>query len=301
MSEVVYLKYHPTGAGKWIYEGYARAWASLGYEVVFFNDINQVEKNAKFIMTTEADLIKGFDVISSAEKSFLFVQPFSFPDHWGNHPNWITSVNKDVVERTNTIETIKKWTFVNNVESDDYKPWCNVNYLPLAFDSLGYQLPNLDFKKDFDVCFVGGWANNGYDEKRARIINHLELIQKSGIRCGFFINSGLTHEQENYVICSSKVALNIHDEYQVKLGLDLNERTFKSLAMSGILVSDNVREMKNLFSHIKVSNNPMEMLSIIEKYLTVPEEELMIERKINRDTILKEHTYIKRVERLLQL
>ncbi len=301
MNGVVYLKYHPSGAGKWIYEGYARAWMSLGFDVIFFSDINQIRKNAKFIMTTEADLSKGFDILSSVEKSFIFIQPFKFPSPWGNHPNWTTSVNKELAERTNTIDTIKKWTFVNNVESNDYKPWKNINYLPLAFDSLGYQLPKLNFQKEFDVCFVGGWANNGYDEKRVRIISHLNLIQESGIRCGFFINSGLTHEQENYVICSSKIALNIHDEYQIKLGLDLNERTFKSLAMSGILVSDNVGEMKNLFSHVKVSNSPNEMMNIIEKYLSTPEEELLLERKDNRDMILKEHTYIKRVERLLQL
>ncbi len=301
MKDAVYIKHHPHSAGKWIYEGYARAWLSLGFKVIFFNDILQVGKDAKFVMTTEADLGCGFEVLKNVEKSFVFVQPFKFAKPWGDHPNWVTSINHELAAKINELQNIKKWTFVNNVMSEDYKPWENVHYAPLAFDSLGYHLPDLDFEKKFDVCFVGGWADNGFNEKQKRIVDHLGLLEQSGIRCGFFVNSGLTHEQENIVICSSRVALNIHDEYQVRLGLDLNERTFKSLAMTGILVSDDVKEMKIMFPHVKTSSTPTEMLETVKNYLEFSDESLFNERLTNRNLILENHTYVNRVKELMNL
>ncbi len=301
MNNTVYIKHHPHSAGKWIYEGFARAWMSLGFEVLFFNDISQIKSDARFIMTTESDIERDMDVLGSVEKSFVFVQPFKFPEPWGRHPNWVTSVRRETAEKSNLLSSIKKWTFVNDVQNENYKPWTDVHYVPLAFDSLGYQLPDFNIEKKFDVCFVGGWADNGFNEKQKRIIDYLGPIQQSGIRCGFFINSGLTHEQENFVICSSRVAINVHDEYQVKLGLDLNERTFKSLAMNGVLVSDSVFEMKNLFPDVKISNSPEEMLKIVNGYLEIDENELKNERSRNRNMILENHTYVKRVERMMKL
>lgn len=301
MNNTVYIKHHPHSAGKWIYEGFARAWISLGFEVSFFNDISQIKSDARFIMTTESDVERDIDVLGSVEKSFVFVQPFKFPEPWGRHPNWITSVKRETAEKSNSIASIKKWTFVNDTKNLNYRPWEDVHYIPLAFDSVGYQLPDFNIEKKFDVCFVGGWANNGFNEKQKRIIDHLSLVQQSGIRCGFFVNSGLTHEQENFVICSSRVALNIHDEYQVKLGLDLNERTFKSLALSGILASDNVSEMKNIFPGVKLASRPNEMLDIINHYLSFSEEDLLSERMRNRVDILENHTYVQRVKRMMQL
>lgn len=301
MNDAVYIKHHPHGAGKWIYEGFARAWKSLGFNVLSFSDILQIKSGARFIMTTESDIERGTEVLKDFEKSFVFVQPFKFPEPWGRHPNWITSVSREIAEISNSIPSIKKWTFVNDVHNESYKPWNDVCYVPLAFDSLSYQLPDFSIEKKFDVCFVGGWADNGFNEKQKRIIDYLGPIQQSGIRCGFFINSGLTHNQENFVICSSRVALNIHDEYQAKLGLDLNERTFKSLAMAGILVSDSVSEMKNLFPHVKISNDPEEMLSNINRYLNLNKSDIANERFENRKMILENHTYLNRVERMIQL
>jgi hypothetical protein len=301
MNNVVYIKHHPHSAGKWIYEGFARAWKSLGFNVLFFSDISQIKSNARFIMTTESDIENGIDILSGVEKSFVFVQPFKFPEPWGHHPNWITSVSQESAKRSSLIPSIKKWTFVNDVYNESYKSWGDVHYVPLAFDSLGYQLPDFNIEKKFDVCFVGGWADNGFNEKQKRIIDYLGPIQQSGIRCGFFINSGLTHDQENFVICSSRVALNIHDEYQAKLGMDLNERTFKSLAMAGILVSDSVSEIKNLLPCVKISNDPVEMLSNINLYLDLNESDLANERFKNRKMILDNHTYVNRVERMIQL
>jgi hypothetical protein len=301
MKNVTYIKHHPHSAGKWIYEGYARAWEFLGFNVKFFNELSEIKNDASYVMTTESDILNDTGVLSDVEKSFVFVQPFTFPQPWGSHPNWVTSVSHECAEKTNSKKSIKKWTFVNGVHGENYKPWNEVSYFPLAFDSIGYQLPDFDIKKEFDVCFIGGWANNGFNEKQKRIIDYLSLIQRSNLKCGFFVNSGLNHNEENFVLCSSKIALNIHDEYQVQLGLDLNERTYKSLATSGILVSDNVKEMENIFPHIKLANNPEEMMDLINQYMKIDDDDLISEKIMNRNEILKNHTYIKRVERMLQI
>lgn len=301
MKNTVYIKNHRTGAGRWIYGGYIRAWKQMGYEVKLFDDIFFIGNDAKFIMTTEVDLNNGLQIIKNVERAFVFVQPFRFPNPWGMHPNWKTSIKEDDAVMINQISSIKKWTFVNNVTSTDYKPWDDIHYIPLAFDDIGYTLFDIEIEKQFDVCFVGGWADNGYNEKQIRIREYLEKIQRSKLRCGFFVNAGLTHEQENFVISSTKIAINIHDEYQVRLGYDLNERTFKSLALSGILVSDSVKEMENLFSKIKTAKTPGEMLDFINFYMNANNDELLLERMKNRRNILDNHTYTKRIEEFLKL
>ena len=36
----IYIQDHASHAGKWIYTGYAHAWAYLDYEVKFINDLS---------------------------------------------------------------------------------------------------------------------------------------------------------------------------------------------------------------------------------------------------------------------
>jgi hypothetical protein len=301
VSDVISIKAHRFGAGSWIYLGFARAWDSLGFDVRFFDDINDVDDRSKFIMTTESDLIEGFNKISSADKSFVFVQPTTFPDPWGRHPNWVSAVDHQTIEAVRRIPSIKPWTFVNNTQDESYQSWGNVNYLPLAFDSLGYKITDQTLDYNFDVCFVGGWADNGFNEKRKRIIEFLEKLQDSGLKCGFFVNSGITHEQENFILNTSRVAINIHDEYQVRLGLDVNERTFKSLALTGLMTSDNVKEMKHLFPEVKLSNSPDQMLESVREYLSLNDQDIELIKSRNRSMIINEHTYISRVKEMISL
>jgi hypothetical protein len=301
MKDIVSIKNHRFGAGRWIYLGFARAWRSLGFDVQFFDDINDINDKSKFIMTTESDLSRGLERLGVAEKSFIFVQPTKFPDPWGRHPNWVSAVDLQVMEKVRNISSMKLWTFVNNTDDESYRPWGSVSYIPLAFDSLGYQMKNKISDYEFDVCFVGGWADNGFDEKRRRIITFLSAIQDSGLKCGFFVNSGITHEEENFVLCSSKIAINIHDEYQVRLGLDVNERTFKSLALTGLMVSDDVREMRNLFPGVKLSESPIHMLENVQEHLALNEDDRNLIKSNNMSMILNDHTYINRVKEMIKL
>ncbi len=298
----VYIKNHPTHAGKWIYEGYKRAWLALGYDVEYFNKLDDINnKDEYYIMATDYDVKNdsSYSSISNSVKSFIFAQPNSFPSPWGNHPNFISNASDQVIDLINQTDNALLWTF-----SDDtryHKKWKTVHTVPLAFDSIGY-VPKKDEKySQYDVCFVGGWANNGFDEKRKIMIEIFSKFMDSGLKCGFFINKGLTHEQECDLLHNSKTALNIHDAYQRTLGYDTNERTFKSLGLNGILVSDTIAQLNNLFPSVPTSLNSNELVESVKGILSLTNEEVRGIKEGNKKNIAENHTYVKRVEQFLEL
>ena len=106
------------------------------------------------------------------------------------------------------------------------------------------------------------------------MIDIFSEFMNSGLNCGFFVGKNLTHEQECKVLHNSKVTLNIHDAYQRTLGLDTNERTFKSLGLNGCLVSDTVGQLSRLFPDLNTSLTGSDLVQIANTYLSLPETEL---------------------------
>ena len=132
----------------------------------------------------------------------------------------------------------------------------------------------------------------------------IEIFSKfmdSGLKCGFFINKGLTHEQECDLLRNSKISLNIHDAYQRTLGYDTNERTFKSLGLNGVLVSDTVAQLNNLFPDVPTSLDANALVKIAKELLSLTENEIRGIKESNKQDIADNHTYIKRVEQFLKL
>ena len=252
-------------------------------------------------MSIDGD-IKGnaaFDVVKNSQKTFLYVQPNWFPEPWGLHPNFQCHCPNESIEVLNKMNNVFLWSFCGPSKYHD--KWKDVATIPLAFDSNSY-VPVVDDNIKFDVCFVGGWANNGFDEKRKIMLEYFKNFKGSGLKCGFFINKGLTHEQENVILYNSKVAINIHDNYQRVLGLDTNERTFKSLGTNGIWVSDNIEQIKKLNIGATLTDNPKDMIDAVKHYVfdVTPEERLEM-KESQRKEIIREHTYIERVKSLLEL
>ena len=158
----------------------------------------------------------------------------------------------------------------------------------MAYDSISYKsVENKNY--EYDICYIGGWANNGFDEKRKIMIEIFREFKGSGLKCGFFINKNLTHEQENLILCNSKVSLNIHDAYQRSLGFDTNERTFKSLGLNGILISDEVDQLKRIFPEIKISNNPTELVDLTKEYISLTDKKRNDIKEYNKQNILENH------------
>ena len=298
----VYIKNHPAHAGKWIYEGYKRAWMALGYDVKYFSNLSEItDKSDYYIMATDYDIKNdsSYSSIENSTKSFIFAQPNTFPEPWGKHPNFVSAASAQTIDLVNQTDNAILWTF-----SDDtryHKKWKTVHTVPLAFDSIGY-IPKKSKKySQYDICFVGGWANNGFDEKRKIMIEIFSKFMDSGLKCGFFINKGLTHEQECDLMYNSKIALNIHDAYQRTLGYDTNERTFKSLGLNGILVSDTIAQLNNLFPNVPTSLDSNVLVKNTKEILSLTESEIRGIKENNKKDISDNHTYIKRVNQFLKL
>jgi len=319
----VYVRNHAFGAGRWIYRGYVNAWRSLGYEVVYYDKLLDIDDEDYYLMAVDGD-ISGYrfadpnqrnpehsmkfyqedvdpdrlEIMSKSKKTFLFVQPFYYLEPWGSHPNFITSISQKGIKQINSLDNVVKWTFVDTRMYDFYQEWGNdIETVHLAFDSFDYK-PVKDARYEFDVCYVGGWADNGYDEKRRIMTSHFAEIKNSGLKAGIFINQNISVQDEANLLHNSKVAINIHDRYQHVLGTDVNERTFKSLGLNGFLISDKVEVMKNIFPNVPLVETPQEMIQVIKKYGNQSLEDIKEE---NRKMILENHTYVNRVKQMLEI
>lgn len=298
----IFIKNHKQHAGKWIYKGYENAWLSYGYSVRFYDRIDEILEfqDEYSIMAIDSDIISdaAIKVLSHSKRAYLFVQPNRFPDPWGKHPNFISHCSDKNIELINNLENVYLWTFMS-VDKNFFYKWKDITTVPLAFDSYSYK-QIIDDKYSFDICFVGGWANNGFNEKKKIMLNFFGEIKKLKIKHGIFINKNLTHEQESKILYNSKIAINIHDAYQHTLGLDINERTFKSLGLNGFLINDNVRQIKTIFPeelyNIPIAKNPTIMKEMIEFYL---DKNLDDVKKCNREMVLQNHTYRERVREML--
>jgi len=299
----VFIKRHRTNAGKWIYEGYRAAWKRLGYSVHYYDNLAEISsfKECYYLMAIDGDIRDrlALSVVEKAQKTFLYVQPNWFPEPWGLHPNFQCHCPNESIEALNNMSNVFLWTFGDDTKYHD--KWKYVASIPLAFDSNNY-IPVIDDNIKFDVCFIGGWAYNGFNEKRGIMLKYFGEFKDSGLNCGFFINRGLTHEQENAILYNSKVSINIHDGNQRVLGLDTNERTFKSLGTNGILISDNIEQIKRLKLGAVLTSGPKEMVAAVRYYVfDATLEERLSMKESNRKEIIREHTYIKRAEALLGL
>tara|TARA_R110000824_G_scaffold109740_3_gene257546 strand:+ start:6957 stop:7853 length:897 start_codon:yes stop_codon:yes gene_type:complete len=298
---MIYIKRHTFGAGKWIYKGYKLAWEALGYETSYYSNLDEIEIEGSDceIMALDADINTGnLEKLKKAKRVYLYVQPNRFPLPWGSHPNFVSMASDDIIEKINELENVYLWSFGD--PGDNHFKWKKVHTIPLAYDSISYQVPPT---RDvmYDICYIGGWANNGFDEKRKILIKHFIRFKESGLKCGFFINRDLTHDQENNIISNSRLALNIHDAYQRELGLDTNERTFKALGLNGMLVSDNINQIARLFPDLEMSSDPDGLVDIAKKLLNLPADDLELRRASNIQVILENHCYAHRVKKLLSL
>jgi spore maturation protein CgeB len=298
----VYCVKYDAFAGKWIYDGYRSAWKELGYELAD-GDFPDSHDEKFMIMTTDSAVknLTHIDALAKSKKAFVFVQPNSFPKPWGTHPNFISATNDNIIDALNELPHVHYWTFAN-VTQEYYHKWKKpVHTIPLAFDSINYK-PTEDNKYNkYDISFVGGWANNGFDEKKKIIIDIFSKFMNSGLECGFFINKNLSHHQECQLLANSKMTLNIHDAYQRTLGLDTNERTFKSLGLNGLLISDTVGQLNSLFPEILTSLQSDDLVQHAKYILSLTAGERDVIKEENKQNILENHCYINRVKTLLNL
>ena len=298
----VYTPDIPEHAGHWIFKGYKNAWNKMDYEVIPYKKPIDIDTTSEYMMMIN-DTFLGTDPsylssVKKSKKAFIQAQPNNFPQPWGSHPNFVSLASDNLITTLNEMENVHLWSFAD--KGDFHPKWKEVHTVPLAYDSIDYA-PIKDQAAEYDICYVGGWANNGFDEKKKILIENFMHFKKSGLNCGFFINRGVSHQQELAILHNSKVCINIHDAYQRALGLDTNERTFKSLGLNGMMISDEVGQIHRLFPSVRTSNNPADLVEMTREIISLSEKEAADIKEENRQLIMKKHTYIKRVEQLLSL
>ena len=311
----IYILDVPEHAGYWIYKGYRKAWEKLGFDVEIIkigktlatsmlatNYMANIDFPEEYMIMYPDAMCQAegtLEAIAKSHKTFIYTQPNAFVYPWGQHPNFACGAPNKTIHALNDLENVHLWTFGDHT-ANHFK-WKKVHTVPLAFDSISYQPISDEKYSKYDISFVGGWADNGFNEKRKIMIEYFSEFMKSGLKCGFFVGKNLTHEQENLLLYNSKLTLNIHDAYQRILGTDTNERTFKGLGLNGTLVSDTVGQLNRIFPHLKTSIESKEVVQIAKDYLSLTEKELKNIKEENRQLVLENHCYTNRVQQLLEL
>jgi len=291
------------GAWIWVIKGYVSAWEAKGYEVARYDHLEEIDTSEEFDLMTYDIYIRNaacLEVVARARRSYVFVAPNHFPEPWGLHPNWTTPLKDDVIAAINQMDNVHLWCWTHSHRTPFYPKWKEITRVGMAFDSLNYS-PVKNSDLEFDVCYIGSWANNGLNEKKKIMLEHFGAIKKLNIRCGFFINKGigkLSIQDEANILYNSKLSINLHDNYQRILGLDHNERTYKSLGVNGFLISDKVAIVEEDFPEVEIAQTAAEMAFLIEKHLNT---DLSATKEENRNKILNNHTYLNRVDELLAL
>jgi hypothetical protein len=292
----IYIKRPVGGAWQWILKGYAHAWLYHKIKPVFFDNFEEIKTSDYHLMIMDSDINdESIKYVEKSFKSIIFTSAKNFPEPWGSHPNFTCVLNDETIYKLNSFKNVLKWTFC---DTDDryFSHWKNIKKIPLAFDSINYYQAKKTINYEYDVCFIGGHANNGFNEKIILLQSILNDFHDSGLKCAFSVGNNVSHDVENEILSKSKICLNIHDKYQRELGLDTNERTFKSLGINGMLISDSVADINNLFPDIYCSNSNKDLIEKCKHLLSQDLEE--IKNKIRVD-INKNHSYINRVNTMI--
>ncbi|VVB97191.1 Glycosyl transferases group 1 [uncultured archaeon] len=124
-------------------------------------------------------------------------------------------------------------------------------------------------------------------------ISYLSSIQKPKLHLG----------DEAKIYSSSKICINVHEEYQKKFGGDCNERTFKIPLCGGFEITDDVACIRKYFKagkEIIIAKDMEDWFEKIDFYMNAPDERSAI-IEAGRERVLKDHTYHNRSEQILSI
>jgi len=198
--------------------------------------------------------------------------------------------------------------------------------VPLAADSLALK-PVFDPRFEADISYVGTslpekrvffkdhvfplgrkYTLRIYGQDWSRIDRGLAWVQRAGQYFNIkplarLRKPRLQLEDEARIYASSRVSINVHEEYQRRFGGDCNERTFKIPFCGGFEVVDDVACLSRYFqrgTELAVATTPGEWVSMVEHYLRHPEERSAI-IEAGRQRVARDHTYHNRVAQLLSI
>ena len=124
-------------------------------------------------------------------------------------------------------------------------------------------------------------------------IAHLSSIRKPSLQIS----------DELKIYSSSRICINVHEDYQRKFGGDCNERTFKIPICGGFEITDDVACIRKYFKageEIIIAENRQDWFEKIDFYMNNPGERVPI-IEAGRERVLTEHTYHNRVQQLINI
>lgn len=304
----IFVKNKPTDAWHWILNnGYVSAWKYKGYDTFLFDKLEDLKNQTDYNVMCFDDDINNFEsleILQKSNKSWVYVQPTYYPDKWGKNPLFTTSCNAHLRNQIEKNRNIKLWSFVTTYDNEPlFSGWNKVHNILLGFDDINYikNITKPHVKYQYDVCYIGGRAHNGFDEKIKLLKEVFTEFEKSNLKTGFFINKGLSLAAEANILFHSGIGLNVHDVFQRLYGYDTNERTFKTLGLTGYLVSDAIKQLQEFFPSTPSDNDPKNLVKHVKSFFELTEKERNDIKETNRHIMLNQHTYKNRVESLLSL
>lgn len=223
--------------------------------------------------------------------------------------------------------------YYNSVEADDerikgFEEGTGAKYhtIPLAADkTLLEYMPDNNFTSD--IAYIGTNLPEKRDFFRERVAplskkydvklygqdwtafdRGLGWIQRFGQYFNIHTLSGIRKPKlaltdEAKIYSSSKISINVHEDYQKRCGGDCNERTFKIPLCGGFEITDDVKCVGQYFvdgQEMIIAKNKDDWFNKIEYYIKNPEKRIpIIEAGMKK--VLKEHTYHNRVNQIINI
>jgi len=316
----------------YVRSGWAKAFSYAGHEVVLWD----IHAHTAFDIFDEfePDVFIGqtYNVTNSVFKCIL-ERPnlkviMKAPD-WGDIQQEIDPNKYNVLfvseEEKRTIERLKKETgkpdfvYVHYLDEDvkrTHNRWADIGVqatgLLNAADIFEYvNGTESDFLKS-DVSFVGGcWpykaiSFNKYmtqlfyptGKYNVKIFGNQPWSIISGIQYMGFIPDKMVKD----VMKSATVCPNISEPHAQDFGIDVNERTFKTLSNKSFPISDNVTAMRKIFADDEVvfSESPSQFKETVDHFIAHPEDRQSYIEKGYKN-VMKNHTYFNRCAKIFRL
>jgi spore maturation protein CgeB len=267
--------------------------------------VNKRIKNIALKIMPELVLsIKGEAILPSTIRWFKeqlgSVTALWYPDD----PRWFNSLVKHIAPHYDYVFTASEKA-VEHYKEIGVK---NVFNLPFACEPSVHrrvQLTKEELDKyKCDICFVGGCRL-----RRAQIISKLKkfdvrvygpywnLLPIFGIKT----DTGIWGHEMVKAFNAAKIVLNIHVESD--LDYKPNMRTFEATGSGSFLLTDRAYGLEKLFEigrEVVCYSNVKELINLIEYYLDDDDERTKISTK-GQNRAYREHTYEKRIKRILEL
>ncbi len=107
---------------------------------------------------------------------------------------------------------------------------------------------------------------------------------------------------EARIYSSSKICINVHEQYQKDFGGDCNERTFKIPLCGGFEITDDVSAIRKYFceDEMVIATGKRDWYEKIDFYMRHPDERAKIAERGKR-RVLSDHTYHNRVMQIINI